>query len=46
MIAVGGSMNEPEQHEHPKGALLLILIYLLLLVFLWAHVYLRLWVKG
>jgi hypothetical protein len=33
------------QHEHPRGALLLILIYLLLVVALWVHVYLRLWVK-
>lgn len=39
-------MNEPEQHEHPRGALALILIYLVTLVFLWVHVYLRLWERG
>jgi hypothetical protein len=39
-------MNDSDQEEHPKGALLFILIYLLLAVLLWTHVYLRLWVKG
>jgi hypothetical protein len=36
-------MDESEQYEHPTGALLMILIYLMLLVSLWIHVYLRLW---
>jgi hypothetical protein len=39
-------MDDNEQPEHPRGALLLILIYLLLTVSLWVHVYLRLWVRG
>jgi hypothetical protein len=41
-----GDMDDSGQPEHPRGALLFILIYLLLLVALWIHVYLRLWVKG
>jgi LPS O-antigen subunit length determinant protein (WzzB/FepE family) len=39
-------MNDPQEPEHPRGALLFILVYLLGLVVLWVHVYLRLWVKG
>jgi hypothetical protein len=35
-----------DEHEPPKGALILILIYLLGLVLLWTNVYLRLWLKG
>jgi hypothetical protein len=38
-------MDDSEQHEHPTGALLVILIYLLLVASLWIHVYLRLWDK-
>ncbi len=30
-------------NEHPKGALLFIGIYLLLLAVLWTNAYLRLW---
>jgi formate transporter len=29
-----------------KGALLLILVYLLGVILLWTHTYLRLWIKG
>jgi hypothetical protein len=36
----GGSMDE---NEHPKGALLFMLIYLFLLAALWTNAYLRLW---
>lgn len=32
-------------HEHPKGALLFMLIYLLLLAALWVNAYLRLWTR-
>jgi hypothetical protein len=32
-----------DEHEHPKGALLFILIYLLLLAAIWTHAYLKLW---
>lgn len=35
-------MNE---NEHPRGALLFILIYLLLIVVFWVNTYLRLWVR-
>jgi len=36
-------MNE---NEHPKGALIFMLIYLLVLALLWTNTYLRLWLKG
>jgi hypothetical protein len=35
-----------DEHEPPKGTLIAILIYLLLLVLLWTNVYLHLWVRG
>ncbi len=35
-------MND-EEHEHPKGALTLMLIYLFILALLWTNAYLRLW---
>jgi hypothetical protein len=40
--------HEPpeDKHEPPKGTLLAMLIYLLLLVLLWTNVYLRLWARG
>jgi hypothetical protein len=39
--------ERPEDgHEPPRGTLLAMLIYLLLLVLLWTNVYLRLWVRG
>jgi hypothetical protein len=31
------------EDEHPRGALLFMLIYLLLLAVLWTQAYLRLW---
>ncbi len=31
------------ENDHPKGALLFILIYLLILAALWTNAYLRLW---
>jgi len=31
------------ENDHPKGALLLMLIYLLLLTLLWTNAYLKLW---
>lgn len=42
----GGGMDDNEQREHPTGALLLILIYLMLVVSLWINVYLRLWARA
>ena len=35
-------MNE---NGHPRGALLFILIYLLLIVVFWVNTYLRLWLR-
>jgi hypothetical protein len=32
-----------DENDHPRGALLFMLIYLLLLALLWTNVYLRLW---
>lgn len=32
-----------DENHHPKGALLFILVYLLILVGLWLNVYLQLW---
>ena len=34
-----------DENDHPKGALLFILVYLFLLALLWTNAYLRLW-KG
>ena len=31
------------EHDHPKGALLFILVYLLLLALGWTNMYLKLW---
>lgn len=39
----GTCMND---NHHPRGALVFILVYLLMVVFLWTHTYLRLWLKG
>ena len=41
------SAEEPDTHEHvehPRGALVFMLIYLLVLGVLWLNAYLRLWV--
>lgn len=38
----GGTTNMSE-NEHPKGALLFIAVYLLILAALWTNAYLRLW---
>jgi hypothetical protein len=38
--------HHKEEMEHPKGALILILVYLLAVILLWTHTYLRLWIKG
>jgi hypothetical protein len=35
-------MNE---NDHPKGALLFMLVYLALLVFMWTNLYLKLWTR-
>jgi hypothetical protein len=35
--------SEMHQSEHPRGALLFMLLYLLTLTALWLNAYLRLW---
>jgi hypothetical protein len=37
------SVDENEQEHQPRGALLLILIYLLIIVIFWLNTYLRIW---
>ncbi len=32
-----------DEHQHPKGALVFMIMYLLILMGLWLNVYLRLW---
>jgi hypothetical protein len=32
-----------DENDHPRGALLFMLVYLLLLAALWTQMYLRLW---
>jgi hypothetical protein len=39
----GGEENAVTENEHPKGALLFMLIYLGLLALMWTNAYLRLW---
>lgn len=38
-----GGLSIVDEHEHPKGALLFMLIYLVVLAGLWLNAYLRLW---
>jgi hypothetical protein len=35
-----------DEHEHPKGALLFMLVYLVLLAVMWTNMYLKLWAPG
>lgn len=34
-----------DRHEHPRGALLFILVYLGVVVVFWINTYLRLWLR-
>ncbi len=34
-----------EENDHPKGALLFILIFLVIVVVFWVNTYLRLWLR-
>jgi hypothetical protein len=43
---IDSELDDDTAPEHPQGALVLILIYLLLVVLLWTHTYLRLWIRG
>jgi hypothetical protein len=44
-----GPQPERRQHvnenDHPKGALLFMLVYLALLAFMWTNLYLKLWTR-
>lgn len=33
------------ENDHPKGALLFMLVYLALLTFMWTNLYLKLWTR-
>jgi hypothetical protein len=35
-----------ENEAHPRGALVFILIYLVIIVVFWVNTYLRLWIRG
>jgi hypothetical protein len=35
-----------EEEAAPRGALLFILVYLLIVVLFWINTYLRLWIRG
>jgi hypothetical protein len=38
--------NRPvNENDHPKGALLFMLVYLALLAFMWTNLYLKLWTR-
>jgi hypothetical protein len=34
-----------EEHQHPKGALLFILVFLVIVVVFWLNTYMRLWLR-
>ncbi len=34
-----------EEHQHPKGALLFILVFLVVVVVFWINTYMRLWLR-
>jgi hypothetical protein len=38
-------MGHVNENDHPKGALLFMLVYLALLALLWTNLYLRLWTR-
>ena len=43
----GGTRKEGpvNENDHPKGALLFMLVYLALLAFMWTNLYLKLWTR-
>jgi hypothetical protein len=41
----GPEGNGTEEHEPPRGALLFILVYLLVVAIFWVNTYLRLWMR-
>jgi len=42
-VAQEAGMEDEGRSQHPKGALLFMLIYLFVLTALWLNAYLRLW---
>jgi hypothetical protein len=43
---IPGSKEEMvDENEHPRGALLFILVFLLLVTAFWINAYLRLWIR-
>ena len=49
LLSAAGPKRERRRHvnenDHPKGALLFMLVYLALLAFLWTNLYLKLWTR-
>lgn len=49
LLCVLGPLRERSrdvnENDHPKGALLFMLVYLALLAFLWTNLYLKLWTR-
>jgi hypothetical protein len=50
LLPGSGASHEREaryvnENDHPKGALVFMLVYLALLTFLWTNLYLRLWTR-
>jgi hypothetical protein len=43
----GGTRKEAHvnENDHPKGALLFMLVYLALLAFMWTNLYFKLWTR-
>lgn len=46
MSGPGRNGNGGAEHEPPRGALLFILVYLLVVAVFWVNTYLRLWVRN
>jgi hypothetical protein len=49
LLSAAGTQRERRAHvnenDHPKGALLFMLVYLALLAFMWTNMYLKLWTR-
>jgi hypothetical protein len=49
LLSAAGTQPERREHvnenDHPKGALLFMLVYLALLAFMWTNLYLKLWTR-
>ena len=40
-----GRRRRVNENDHPKGALVFMLVYLALLAFMWTNLYLKLWTR-